>query len=713
MTVLLPEPKLVTTQEGRTLPFEALELDVTAAGEMSREEMQEIAQRRMWNAPWLLAADAGRTLPVRVVPFRAEVEVENPDLFRSQGYILEVHSDHAVIEYGDRQGYVAGLTSLKNLILTQHLTGQADGYQLDCTRIVDYPSIPVRAVSPTFSWYAGYGRIGFDMQLWGYAEWEQYLQQCIDQKINQLNMVMYGYWPFEFEQYPETTFKDIPVEIWNAENDRWLKIDYSHPNIEENFLAEFIELAHKFGVSIFAYVGLNSYNGGYTIAHPEKRMTPPADSGFLNDFDSVCLSDQENIDYILASMRKIAELGFDGFSLEESEEGFWFCECPACTQRWHANAKSAGEAKHAANMWLLNQIYDTVRAVRSDLVLGIRAFRQPPLVKDPEWLEETVASIPDDIVLFWAPALYVPDSEFTKWVEAFGKHRIWGRDSESNSITSTMGRLYRVFTSNIIRYEDEPNEMSIERDIEQHIGSVEHDVHGINGFMFEWYGLFMHQFAHGNYGWGSTMPQEEFFERACALHFGPDLGARVLRVLRSILTIHESQIELYTTPFPFQANIINDGDRPQIQQAIGDHPHLLEQIRDIQEQVAAEPALQHYLPHFTKIENAHRRNRVIYDLVLSALDYEQETDPARKADLLDEVARHNERDFAIAKEMFFDLNPVSQTGVRSCMMPYHEMKRLIHNIKNPDAPDEDIIVSGIEALGWLWLQDDEARNAQV
>jgi hypothetical protein len=37
------------------------------------------------------------------------------------------------------------------------------------------------------------------------------------------------------------------------------------------------------------------------------------------------------------------------------------------------------------------------------------------------------------------------------------------------------------------------------------------------------------------------------------------------------------------------------------------------------------------------------------------------------------------------------------------MFPYHELKRLIHNIRNPKTPDNDIICSGIEALGWLWL----------
>jgi len=363
---------------------------------------------------------------------------------------------------------------------------------------------------------------------------------------------MYGYWPFEFEEYPETVFRDIPVKIWNKENQRWLTVRYSHPNIEENFLADFIALAHRFDFKIFAYVGLNSYNGAYSIKHPEKRMVKPAGSNFMNDFDSLCLSDEGNINYILASMKKIARLGFDGFTLEESEEGFWFCNCTKCTKRWSATSASPVEAKHKANMWLLNLIYEEIRKVNPEAVIGIRAFRQPPLEKDPAFLRECVKSMPEDIKLFWAPALYVPPTEFKKWIAAFGKERIWGRDTEANAITSTMGRLFRIFESNMIRYRDEANAQVIERDIEQHITSAEEGVSGINGFMFEWYGLFIFQWAHGNYGWGSKMDKETFFHRSCEAVFGKELGERVLLVLRSILTIHESQMPLYTTPFPFQ-----------------------------------------------------------------------------------------------------------------------------------------------------------------
>ena len=541
------------------------------------------------------------------------------------------------------------------------------------------------------------------MQLWGYDEWLEYLNVCIDNKINQMNMVMYGYWPFELEEYPETVFRDVPIKIWNKENGRWLTVRYTHPNIEDHFLADFIAMAHKFDFSIFAYVGLNSYNGAYSIKHPEKRMVKPAGSGFMNDFDSVCLSDGENTNYILASMRKISELGFDGFTLEESEEGFWFCNCDRCNERWGRVSGSPVEAKHKANLWLLNLIYKEVRSVNSKAVIGIRAYRQPPLEKDPAFLRECVESMPKDIALFWAPALYVPPTEFKKWIAAFGKERIWGRDTEANAITSTMGRLFRVFESNMIRYRDEPNVQVIERDIEQHITSAQEGVSGINGFMFEWYGLFMFQWAHGNYGWGSKMDKDEFIRLSCEIAFAKELGKRVLVVLKSILTIHESQMPFYTMPFPFQKNKLTVADIPEIQQARLRHPVLLEEIHAIQREIEADPDLAQYIQHFARIENAERRNAVIYEMALASLRYECAVSLEEKERHLDEILHYNEMDFDLVKEMFFDINPVSETGMKSCMYPYHEIKRIIHNMRHPENPDTAVICSGIEALGWLWL----------
>jgi len=696
MINLFPEPKKLIDHHGSVC------FGTRIAIPGATEEQLRLAKLRFWNYPEMIftAQNTDDALKVTLENTLKGVEVEEDkkELFLTQGYCLNIAADGAQIRYEGRAGLINALTSLKMLI--QRRTAD---YQLPLCDIVDYPSLPVRAVAPTFSWYAGYGRNGFDSQLWGLEEWVEFLNISLDNKINQFNMVMYGYWPFEFEDYPETVYRDVKVKIWNAENRRWLTVRMTHPNIEEPFFDKFKDLAHFMEFKLFAYVGLNSYNGAYSIKHPEARTKPPKSGGFLNDFDSLCLSYPGTEDYIVRSMERIAKMGFDGFTLEESEEGFWYCECEACRKRWHEDGKVPPvEAKHHANIHLLNRIYKAVRKINPDAVMGIRAFRQPPLEKDPQFLKETVESIPDDIMLFWAPGLYVPETEFPKWCKAFGKHRIWARDTESNSITSTMGRLYRTFKSNMLRYEDETNEQVIETDINQHLGSVEMGVHGINGFMFEWYGLFMHEFAHGNYGWGSRMDMDEFFRRVCDANFGP-WGETVLYVMKNMLTIHESQMPLYTTPFPFQKNRVEERDIPAILRAKANHPRIMAMIESLQAACAADHHLKAWLPHFDKLHNAERRNYVIYDMMLAALAYQKEEDPARREELLDEILALNEKDFAIAKEMFFDINPVGETGVKSCMFPYHEIKRLIYNIRHPEALDEDIICSGIEALGWLWL----------
>ena len=692
---LLPEPKVVHEDGNKTKKFKNLWLK---SEQGISEELIALSRERFWNYQEVKINETEENiLEVMLVDSLDNIDSDQKKLFQEQGYDINISKENVILRYENRVGFLNGMTTLKQL-----LEKSKDSFVLPICHITDWPSLEVRAIAQTFSWYAGYGRFGFDSQLWGFEEWKQYLNICLDNKINQFNLVMYGYWPFEMKKYPETVFRNVPIKIWNAENRRWLTVRYTHPNLEEPFLQKFIELSHRYGVKIFAYVGLNSYNGGFTIKHPEARMKPPKDSDFRNDFDSLCLSYPGNVEYIVESMKEIAKIGFDGYTLEESEEGFWFCECDDCKKRWHAISNSPGEAKHKANMWLLKKIYDEVRNINKDAVIGIRAFRQPPLEKDPMFLKECVDSMPEDIMLFWAPGLYVPESEFEKWCDAFGRDRIWARDTESNSITSTMGRLYRTFKSNVIRYEDETNEQVIETDIRQHRGSVKMGVHGINGFMFEWYGLFMHLFAHGNYGWGSQMDNEEFYHMACKQNFG-DLGETVLYVMKNMVTIHESQIPLYTTPFPFQKNKMQQDDIPAILKAKQNHENILSKIKMLQKEAYLKVKLRPWLPHFDKLENAERRNAVIYDMVLAALAYEKEDDEEKKEKLLDEILYYNEQDFDIVKEMFFDINPVTETGVGSCMFPYHELKRIIHNMRHPEDKDEEVISSGVEAFGWLWL----------
>ena len=73
--------------------------------------------------------------------------------------------------------------------------------------------------------------------------------------------------------------------------------------------------------------------------------------------------------------------------------------------------------------------------------------------------------------------------------------------------------------------------------------------------------------------------------------------------------------------------------------------------------------------------------------------------------ILDDVNIYgdNEKNFEIVKNNYFDVNPVSETGTKSCMIPYHELKRVLINELYPKRRDNEPIYLGVEALGWLWL----------
>ena len=232
MINVLPEPKFLQDLGGFTAPITCFQI--------ADDEIRELFALRFWNhKEYAFAADAG--FPVTVTASLDGVEADRRDLLLEQGYALDVAADGVTLRYEGRAGLINGITTLKLLL--------QDG-KLPLCAIVDWPSLPVRAIAQTFSWYAGYGRLGFDSQLWGYDEWVEYLNICLDNKINQFNLVMYGYWPFDLPGHPETVFRDVPVKIWNAENRRWLTVRYTHPNLEEPFMDRFIQLAHKFCVKI-------------------------------------------------------------------------------------------------------------------------------------------------------------------------------------------------------------------------------------------------------------------------------------------------------------------------------------------------------------------------------------------------------------------------------------------------------------------------------
>ena len=115
------------------------------------DETLKIARLRFWNYPEIAIGteEAENALCVRLEKSLAGVESEKPELFKSQGYCLDIGADVVKIRYEGRAGLINAITSVKML-----LQAQEGGFALPQCEIVDYPSLAVRAVAPTFSWYA-------------------------------------------------------------------------------------------------------------------------------------------------------------------------------------------------------------------------------------------------------------------------------------------------------------------------------------------------------------------------------------------------------------------------------------------------------------------------------------------------------------------------------------------------------------------------------
>ena len=97
-----------------------------------------------------------------------------------------------------------------------------------------------------------------------------------------------------------------------------------------------------------------------------------------------------------------------------------------------------------------------------------------------------------------------------------------------------------------------------------------------------------------------------------------------------------------------------------------------------------------------------RRLRIIYDMALASIAYDNAQSPEEGRKYLKEMYRLNEKEFEIIRSNYFDVNPMTEAGVKSCCFPYHEMKRILTNALYPDREDNEPIYAGVEALGWLW-----------
>ncbi len=651
----------------------------------------------------LLTNNQGNFLEVKLEQDESFIKDNLLDYQKNDSYFLKVYiniennNKLVNIKYASERGLLNAITSLKHLIKAND-----NSYSIPNVEIYDYPNIEIRSISTTFAWYAGYSRVGFDSQLWNYDDWKEFIDICSDFKINQINMCMYGYWPFKFEEFPETTLSNYPLKIWNKENKTWIEINYNHPNIVNEFLPDLIKYAHKRFIRIFAYIGLNSYNGGYSNVYKDRRAVPPSEK-YYNNFDFLCLSDERNVDYLKKSIKRIVEIGFDGIIFEESEENYWYCNCEKCKERYLKKTSRAADAKHLANYELLTKLYNIIKDTNPCCEVGLRAWREEPVEKDLAFLENAKNSIPEDVFLYWAPGPYNPESEFEKWVNIFGPQRICARDQEANAYSASMGRLFYMFRSNIFRPEKEHLYWSLENDIEQYLGSVSKGCKGINGYVFEWYSYFLHLYAASQYGWNSNIDKEEFPLYALKVIFGEELANDIFFIYKNIKIIHETQLPICSLFFPFLRYKLHKEDMDLLIKTKGETKNLNSMIDSILLKIKNSKFLKQYELHFEKLKNMICRNEIIIDMCIISIKYESENNDKQKVELLKKLYELNEKDFDLIKDMYLDVNPHDKSGIKVCGFPYHEIKRTINNILKPEEYQPNTIYLGTETIGWLWL----------
>lgn len=678
--------------------------ELAQAASVTRSELVSIGCRRVTDAAEEASADIA-ILGVRQIPpaYRERLKQQR---FPEQSYVLLIEADRIAVYAEQWQGALYGVATLVQLV--EQLGADHDLPQLE---MVDGPDVEKRIISPTLTWYAGFARAGFGTQLWDGDRWQGFIDWCFRHKVNALNIVMYGFWPFEFPAYPETVLRDIKVQTWSAEIGDWVEVSYTHPNLRKPFLESMIRYANDRGIEIYAYIGMNSYSGGYPVVHPESRTVLSQalkDKGHVNNYDFMCTSRPEVRRYLIESVKRIEALGFDGLVFEESEEVQWFCQCDACQSKY--GHLPPNEAKHTVTIDLLRE-YE--RVLNPDTLIGIRWLREPPIVKDEAVLRAWAEKLPERVKLFWAPGLEDDDKEFLKWVKIFGKERIWSRNCEGSGFAASLGRIpYLIpdtFPDTLKNYAFQ----HLWNDISQFQGAANMGCTAINGYGFEWYGHEHYFMATAQYGWDCWRFDHDAYLAHASRHlFGERNGSRYEQLIRMLPCIHETQICETLPSFPFMPNkYVGAAGRRYLEgsaDAVDQSLQLLQAIL--------------HTPDLSQVERECAEatlvmTRRMKEIIWAGLYYNrylEERDASGRTEVLRQLAdralHHAEEDYRLIKEHYFDTKDHTWTGVSigEYYIPQviNEYKKRFHAdlgdaTYEPD-PELDYIVGG-ESLPWEWL----------
>lgn len=433
--------------------------------------------------------------------------------------------------------------------------------------IRDYPAMPWRCLSPTMTWYSGWNRLeGYDLCNWTLDEWKWLVDWTLEHKLNAWALCLYGYWPFTLPGHDEAT---LAVSSFRLDPVTGEKVGYRfvHRNIEREFLPELIAYAHERGIQIHAYLGLNSFNGGYIIHHPEANAGGAAEAlpfapGVTEYWDAV--------------IARLLELGFDGFVFEDPEayhvpnqnagcwETFWrpWAEMYGFRSVEETNANEPPLGVHVEYYaWLFRQFDASIQrhAARLGRVPEIRLISHFLLSR---LLREGGS---DEEVARWYALLdekrgravdyIVAEGDEPRDVALLGGSRVASLGGRGGSCLSAWRRMTGVNNNAV------PGPMGASIDWERDCQRRAHRAGAVGAlaYVFEWRSNEVYGYLGAQHLWRpdgvpgiDNEDQVGFLDYAYRVHYGDEVGALAARALDTSACVNDAMVleEVHGAQYP-------------------------------------------------------------------------------------------------------------------------------------------------------------------
>jgi hypothetical protein len=417
---------------------------------------------------------------------------------------------------------------------------------LPCLTIRDWPDLPWRCLSPQMTWYSGYNRLeGYDNGNWTLDEWKWLVDWSALHKCNGWALCMYGNWPFTLPGYDETTL-DVDSYFLDPATGKKVPHRFTHRNIRREFLPELIRYANRRGVQVYAYIGKNSFNGTYGHKHPDANAGGAAE---LIPFHPGVH------EYWEAVVRRIVEIGFNGFVFEDPEalhvpnqnakcyETFWQPWAQTygfkSVQETDQNNPPLGVQVEYYS-WLF-KVFDqmiqkfaaeTGRPQEIFLISHVLLSRMVSESKTQAERDKWFAYI--DEKQGRKARFIILEADEDKYVSFLGRERVASLGGRGGSCTNAMRRIASI--NNNWCNGGMGGDLAYERRCQQHI--YEAGGFGAMGYIFEWTNTEVFGYLASQYLWRNAgVPgldndnQTDFLNYAYRMHYGDTVGSLVARVM--------------------------------------------------------------------------------------------------------------------------------------------------------------------------------------